>query len=134
MVTSNLRIERSVPASPEQVWHALSDSEALATWFWPPRLRAEVSADARTGGTFRIASPVAGMAVGGQYAVVEAPTLMRFSWRWDGDDEETEVRVELSAVEGGTRIVLDHEGFADPASRDDHVTGWSDCLDRLHFD
>jgi hypothetical protein len=30
-----------------------------------------------------------------------------------------------------TDLHLTHEGFATAATRDDHVDGWSACLDRL---
>ena len=49
-----------------------------------------------------------------------------------GEDAETLVTVELvPSGEGGTGLALRHEGFADDATRDDHIQGWTDCLDRL---
>ena len=53
------------------------------------------------------------------------------TWSWDGEDAETLVTIELAPGEDGTRLDLVHEGFADDSVRDEHVQGWSDCLDRL---
>jgi len=38
---------------------------------------------------------------------------------------------ELTPSADGTELTLVHEGFADDDARDDHVKGWTDCLDRL---
>jgi uncharacterized protein YndB with AHSA1/START domain len=133
-----LHLERSLAASPEDVWQAMTDPVRLAAWFWPPSLRLRTSTDPRPGGSFRIegssrdeAKPYE-LAVSGLYQVVRRPEQLVFSWRWDEDpDNETLVTIGLSAMDGGTSFALTHEGFTDKAGRDDHVVGWSDCLDRL---
>ena len=139
---TDLRLDRTLAAPPEWVWDALTNADALAAWFWPERFDTKAHTDPRPGGSYRIEG--GGMAVHGTYVAVEAPTRLVFTWRWDGDQEETLVtitlspprrrvrrRVELSTVDGGTALTLTHERFADPSSRDNHLTGWSDCLDRL---
>jgi uncharacterized protein YndB with AHSA1/START domain len=129
-----LRIDRILPAPLERVWAALTEQAALAAWFWPTSFGTTVTADAHPGGRFRIAAadaPGGALAVEGEYTVVERPRLLVFTWRWDGDEEQTLVTITLSAVDGGTALTLTHEGFPDDATRDNHDTGWSDCLDRL---
>ena len=59
--------QRELAATPDQVWLALTTADGLRGWFWPQRFQTVVEADARDGGRYRIASPVAGIAVGGQY-------------------------------------------------------------------
>jgi uncharacterized protein YndB with AHSA1/START domain len=125
-----LRIERTLPAPRERVWRAFTDGASLAAWFWPAAFGTTAHVDARPGGELRIAA-TNGLAVSGRFSTVEAPRLLVFTWRWDGDDEQTVVTIELSEIDGGTGLVLTHDGFATDATRDDHVTGWSDCLDRL---
>ena len=125
-----LTLQRTVAASPERVWAALTDAGALAAWFWPPALRTEVELDPRRGGGYVIHAPDQ-MTVRGTYQEVEPPYRLRFSWRWDGEAEQTEVAIDLSTVDDGTAVALTHDGFASDASRDNHITGWSDCLDRL---
>lgn len=126
-----LEISRSFTAPPERVWWALTDPAALAAWFWPERFGTTAEVDLRPGGRFRIAGPLVGMAVSGEYAEVVPPDHLVFSWQWDGEDERTLVTVELTATASGTDLRLVHDRFADDATRDSHAQGWSDCLDRL---
>jgi uncharacterized protein YndB with AHSA1/START domain len=129
-----VHIERSLSASPDRVWAALTEPAQLAAWFWPARLGVRASTDPRPGGSFRIegSDQAYAMAVSGRYEVVRDPGRLVFSWRWDGDTDETLVTVKLSDDgPGRTSLELTHTGFADVATRDDHITGWSDCLDRL---
>jgi uncharacterized protein YndB with AHSA1/START domain len=39
---TGLRIAQIMPATPERVWHAMTDSAALAAWFWPEHFGAIV--------------------------------------------------------------------------------------------
>ena len=126
-----LRLRRDLAAPPERVWRALTDPAALAGWFWPERLAPTAEVDLEEGGRFRVASPTAGMAVEGSYVEVEPPRRLVSTWSWDGEDAVTLVTIELAPAGGGTGLDLVHEGFADERARDDHVQGWTDCLDRL---
>ncbi len=126
-----LRLRREFPAPVSRVWEGLTSPAALAQWFWPARFGTVAEADARTGGQFRIAGTGAGIAVAGRYTDVEPPVRLSFTWTWDGQAEETAITIELAESETGTVLELTHAGFADEAARDDHITGWSDCLDRL---
>ncbi|HEV2872627.1 MAG TPA: SRPBCC domain-containing protein, partial [Actinomycetota bacterium] len=131
-MTAELELRRDLDAPPVQVWRALTDPAALAAWFWPPRLEPAAEVALAVGGGYRIAGPGAGIAVSGRYLELDPPHRLACTWRWDGEDAETLATVELAASgEGGTALTLGHEGFADDATRDDHVQGWADCLDRL---
>jgi uncharacterized protein YndB with AHSA1/START domain len=87
--------------------------------------------DARVGGAWRIASEVAGFGVSGVFTAVDEPVLLAFTWRWDGDPEETLVTVAIVDDGDGALLTVVHEGFATSEDADSHVEGWSDCLDRL---
>jgi glutathione S-transferase len=95
--------------------------------------------DLRVGGAYRLSAehPDAGhLEITGRYIEVRPPELLRYSWRWAGapDDEETLVSIFLAAATASadeTDLIVVHEGFPDQASRDDHLEGWNDCLDRL---
>lgn len=130
-MTSELRLSRTLPSPAERVWQAFTDPAALAAWLWPERFATTAEVDLRVGGRYRIEGPGAGMAVAGEYVAVEAPRRLVFTWRWDGEPDETLVTVELTPTAAGTELVLVHERFTDDAQRDEHAKGWSDCLDRL---
>ncbi len=121
---------RGLTAAPEQVWLALATADGLRGWFWPPRLNPVVEADSRVGGRYRIASEVAQMAVSGRYTAVRPSEMLCFTWQWDGEDDQSDVRIELAKSETGTELTLTHSGLRDD-QLDSHAQGWSDCLDRL---
>lgn len=131
---SGLRVSRSVAASPGWVYRALTDPDLLREWWWPWQPVAET--DPRQGGAYRLAAenPRAGhIEVGGRYLDVRHD-LLRFTWRWLGAPEADDTTVTIEITPSGTdasALVVLHEGFADQATRDDHVQGWDDCLDRL---
>lgn len=127
----SLTLRREVPASVGHVWACFTEPETLAAWFWPPSLAAAVSADVRPGGAYRIASSTTGMAVTGRYLEVDAPGMMRLTWHWDGEPAETEVCISLEHTSAGTLVTIQHDGFIRDSERDEHIQGWSDCLDRL---
>lgn len=128
---TSLTIERDFDADPERVWRALTDSRELASWFWPPRLAASVETDPREGGEYRIASEAGGMAVSGEYRSVDRPRVLSSTWRWDGEEGETFVSIELTPAAPGTHLRLTHEGFPSAEARDENAQGWQDCLERL---
>jgi uncharacterized protein YndB with AHSA1/START domain len=128
---SELQLRRSLPYPVEQLWQALTDPAAIARWFWPERFNTNADIELRAGGRYRIAGPGAGIAVSGEYRAVAVPHRLVFTWQWDGEPDETLVTVELAPAGTGTDLSLRHEGFPDDAIRDDHIKGWSDCLDRL---
>ena len=113
------------------MWRALTDPDAVAAWFWPPSFDTVVSVDLRVGGRYRIDGSAAGIAVSGEYLVVDAPHRLDFGWQWDGEVERTSVSLLLRGSAHNTVLVVRHNGFADAETRDRHDLGWSDCLDRL---
>jgi uncharacterized protein YndB with AHSA1/START domain len=130
-MATRLQLRRTLSAPADRVWRALTDPAALEAWFWPDRFSATAETDLRVGGLYRIASTAAGMAVSGQYIAVDPPHRLVFTWRWDGEADETLVTVELRPAAAGTDLLLTHERFIDDTQRDEHAKGWSDCFDRL---
>ncbi len=124
-------ITRTFAAAPERIWAAFTDAGALAAWFWPEQLATKVTADVRVGGEYRIESLVADMAISGRYLEVVPTRRIVMSWRWDGEDDESVVTIELSPDDDGTEVRLRHERLADDRTAELHEEGWNDCLDRL---
>jgi uncharacterized protein YndB with AHSA1/START domain len=132
---TSVAITRFFAAGPDRVWAAFTDPDALAAWFWPSRLQTKASADVRPGGSYRIESVVGEMAISGEYREVTPPSRLVMTWRWDGEDTESLVTIELSAIGAGTELTLRHEQLAGDDECMQHEQGWNDCLDRLmsHF-
>jgi len=128
---ADLELRRGLSVPVERVWHAFTDPDALAAWFWPRRFQTSVTNDLRVGGRYHIDGSAGGLAVSGEYLELQAPRRLRFGWQWVGKAEVTEVCVALRASGHATVLQLRHLGFADESNRDQHDLGWSDCLDRL---
>jgi uncharacterized protein YndB with AHSA1/START domain len=127
---SQIRDERRLAAPPEVVWQGLATADGLLGWFWPPSLDPRIEVDLRVGGRYRIASPVAGMAVSGEYTTVRPAERLEFGWHWDGEDVTSSVTVTLKPDLDGATLVVEHDRLAD-SEVENHMKGWSDCLDRL---
>jgi uncharacterized protein YndB with AHSA1/START domain len=132
-----LKIQRHYKASPERVWQAWTDPQALKAWFAPtPSFEVPlVEADLRVGGRYRIVmrAPDGELHdVRGVYREVQPPIRLVYTWAWVTTPErESLVTLQLRAALGGTELTLVHEQFFDEPARDRHHKGWNGCLDRL---
>jgi uncharacterized protein YndB with AHSA1/START domain len=143
-----VRLERTIPAPPGQVYRAWLDPELLARWMAPGTYavtRAEV--DERVGGHYRIwhADP-SGTEVGGfDCELAELVPGQRIVFRWgfvgperrDGATFDSLLTVTLrEAPGGGTVLTLVHERLDDLAAALPEVAenvgpGWQDVLGKL---
>jgi uncharacterized protein YndB with AHSA1/START domain len=107
-VTRSIEIEVVYPYPPERVWHALTDSQALAEWLMPNDFRPEVGHCFQ----FRV-KPQWGWRGIVDCEVLEVTPPRRLSYSWQGDPKyrPTVVTWTLEPVEGGTRLRLEHTGF-----------------------
>ena len=104
----DIRLEMVYPHPPERVWRALTDSAELSQWLmandFQPRL----------GNKFQFrAKPQPGWRGIVDCEVTEIDEPRRLSYTWGGEPGKptTTVTWTLEAVEGGTRLRLEHKGF-----------------------
>lgn len=143
-----VRLERTIPASPAQVYRAWLDPGLLARWMAPGTYavtRAEV--DERVGGHYRIwHTDPSGTAAGGfDCELAELVPDQRIVFRWgfvgaqrrDGAAFDSRLTVALrEAPDGGTVLTLLHERLDDLAAALPGVArnvgpGWEDVLGKL---
>jgi uncharacterized protein YndB with AHSA1/START domain len=98
-MTPSIRREVRLPASPSEVWQALTDPAALAEWF-----ANEVELDARPGqtGVFRWHDGSERRAV---VDLVDPERAFGFSWQ-DEQGRTTRVRLLLREADDGTRLTV----------------------------
>ena len=129
---SAVRVERLLPAPIDEVYAAWTDPELMTQWLAPTGY-AEVEADVRVGGWFRV-TMIDGdfrLVHTGEYLLVEPPRRLSFTWRspYTGPDA-SQVDVILTARGSATLLVLLHDRLPDE-TRSSHESGWTTILERL---
>ena len=142
----DLRIERLLPATPEEVFDAYTDAEAQKIWFSildeTPGI-VEIEVDLRVGGTqtavwgpdrdtlfretqtFRVIEPPQGDRAG--RLVTESSGSSP-----DGMTMTTQVDITFEAVEGGTLVTVVQSGFPSVEVRDFFTEyAWVGAFDRI---
>ena len=133
----SLSIVRKLGASPEAVWRAWTDPQALKQWMAPSDAFTVpvAEADVRVGGRYHIVmkAPDGQLHdVSGIYREVVPNRKLVYTWAWkDTPERESLVTLRLRAAGEGTELTLIHEEFADAAARDRHGQGWTACIGRL---
>lgn len=142
--TFDSRAARVVPASPADVFRALTDSQQMMAW-WGKTEKAQLVScdlDVRYGGQFRLViRNAAGSedAVSGAYSEVDPSYRLAFTWSSERASDavvDTRVRIELLDLKDGTtRVVLTQDGLPTPHVASVYSAGWHDLLQNLgmHF-
>lgn len=134
---ASLTIEREYDASPEEVWQAWTDPQALTRWFGPGETTdvVQTNLDVRVGGSYRIAfitDDGERHDVSGIYREVQRPQKLVFSWAWRSTPErESLVTILITPAGAGTHLVFRHDQFFDQVARDNHERGWSGAFAKL---
>jgi len=108
-------LECDLPEPPEQVWKALTEPALLAAWLMPNDIRPEPGARF----TFQADAEAGGGTIECEVLDVDAPRLLRYSWRSGASDRDAGERALDSVVtfvlaetaDGGTHFRLVHDGF-----------------------
>ncbi len=132
-----VRIERTFPASAEDVFDAWTSPEIMRRWFHPAPDwdTPEAKVDLRVGGKVRVVmrKPDGTEAKAqGEYTLIERPHRLVMSWTFD-DDPSNEQLIELSfsESEGSTTVLLVNSGISTEERRAAQDWGWHGCLDQL---
>jgi uncharacterized protein YndB with AHSA1/START domain len=115
-------------APPERVYVALTDAAALQAWYWPVSMTPQAFSHPEVGGGFGIAANGAGFT--GRYTELDPPRRIVQSWRWQGDDHDSRVTIDLAPADGGTDLTVVHDQV-DAETAEMYREGWQSCLERL---
>ena len=139
-----LTLDVTLPLEPKRAFALWSDAEHLARWWGPknhngqPMHAEDVEWSPSEATRWRVVLVSAdGERFGqsGHFVTVRPLKMLAFTFAWENDGGErgadTLVEVSFDPAEGGTRVTLRQSGFADLETRDGHVEGWRECLDRL---
>ena len=130
-MTRSIIVDYELPAPPAKVWRTLTEPALVAAWLMETDIVPEV------GRRFTFRSRPMGDwdgTVQCEVLAVEPHRLLRYSWRGGGGGNRLDsvVTWTLMATPPGTRLHLEHAGFADDhAGYPFMAKGWSDKRDRI---
>jgi uncharacterized protein YndB with AHSA1/START domain len=134
-----LQVKKVIKAKRQSVFDAWTKPELMKQWYAPGAMvTPNAQSDLKVGGAYMVemkgemegefVNPTAT----GKYTQIVPNELLSFTWGWVGDPSaKTLVTVEFKDVDGGTEVTLTHEQFEDKESRDNHLKGWTGCLENL---
>src|SRR3954467_3202460 len=105
MPTNTVRFQRVLRATPERVYRAFLDADAMAKWLPPNGFTGKVhQIDAKVGGTYKMSftnfTTGSGHSFGGTYLELKPHELIRYSNRFDnpGLPGEMQTTIVLKAI------------------------------------
>jgi uncharacterized protein YndB with AHSA1/START domain len=112
---SDIRIVRDFPHSPETMWRAMTDPELVPLWTATGQGAKPENFEPKVGCHFRfVGKPVPGWdgIVRCEVPEVNAPELLRYSWRGSNDEDPTIVTYLIEPTGSGSRLTYEHTGFS----------------------
>jgi uncharacterized protein YndB with AHSA1/START domain len=138
MSTSTIRLHRVLRTSPDKVYRAFLDADAMCKWLPPNGFTAKMhSQDPKVGGTFRMSftnfTTGNTHAFGGSYLELEPNERIRYSDRFDDPNLPGEMimTATLKAVSCGTELSIVQEGVPAVIPAEECYLGWQDSLNQL---
>lgn len=136
---ASLVLNRTLDAPRDLIFEVWSHPKHIVNWWGPNDFKLPFcEMDFRIGGAYRFCmrSPEGeDHWVAGVYREIDEPRKIAFTWiREDTAGRalcDTLVTIELEDLGGRTKFTLTQSGFDSVSYRDEHIDGWSQCLDRM---
>jgi len=135
MTTHTIRLHRVLRATPERVYRAFLDADALAKWLPPNGFTAKVHhMEAKVGGGFRMSftnfTTGNSHSFGGEYLELVPHERIRYTDRFDDPNLPgvMQVTVELKPVSCGTELSVVQEGVPSVIPSEACYLGWQESL------
>lgn len=133
--TNTVRLHRVLRATPERVYRAFLDADAMPKWLPPNGFTGKVHhLDARVGGTFKMSftnfTTRKSHAFGGTYLELKPNELLRYTDRFDDPNLPGEMvtTVSLKQVFCGTELNITQEGIPAMIPAEACYLGWQESL------
>jgi uncharacterized protein YndB with AHSA1/START domain len=136
--TGTVRLHRVLRATPERVYRAFLDADAMAKWLPPYGFTCKVhSMDAKVGGTYKMSftnfSTGHGHSFGGEYRELVPFEKIRYTDRFDDPNlsGEMQTTVTLTKVSCGTELNVEQVGIPEVIPVQMCYLGWQESLAQL---
>ena len=138
-MTSTVRLHRVFTATPEKIYRAFLDADALARWLPPNGFTGKVHhMDAKVGGGFRMSftnfTSGSSHAFSGEYLELTPDARVRYTDVFDDPNlpgTMPPTTVDLTAVSVGTEVAIVQEGIPAPIPVEACYLGWQESLRNL---
>ncbi len=138
MSTNTVRLHRVLRATPERVYRAFLDADAMAKWLPPNGFTGKVHhIDARVGGTYKMSftnfTTGHSHSFGGEYLELVPNERILHTDKFDdpGLPGEMQTSVTLAKVSFGTELSIVQEGIPEAIPAEACYLGWQESLTLL---
>jgi uncharacterized protein YndB with AHSA1/START domain len=137
-MTNSVNLHRVLRATPDRIYRAFLDSDALVKWLPPHGFTGKVhQMDARVGGGYSMSftnfNTQKSHSFNASYVELKPNQLIRYSNQFEDPNlpGEMQVRVELTAVLCGTELNIVQSGIPDVIPAEFCYLGWQESLTLL---
>lgn len=138
MSTNSVSLHRVLKTSPEKLYRAFTEANAMASWLPPYGYVCVVhEMNVRVEGTYRMSfqnfSTGNSHSFGGKYLEIKPNEFLKYSDRFDDPNLPGEMitSVWMKKVSAGTELKIVQEGIPVEIPADMCYLGWQDSLDKL---
>ena len=138
MKSNNVTLHSVFTASPEKVYRALTDADALASWMPPYGFTAKVHhLDLKVGGSYKMSftnfTTGKTESFGGEYRDIKENEFLKYTDKFDDPNLPGEMitTVWLKKVQCGTDIKITQEGIPEMIPAEMCYLGWQESLEKL---
>jgi uncharacterized protein YndB with AHSA1/START domain len=138
MPTNTIRLHRVLRATPERIYRAFLDPDAMVKWLPPHGFTGRVhSLEARVGGSYRMSftnfSTGRSESFGGEYLELVPAERIRHTDRFDDPNlpGEMQTTISLKPVSCGTELSVVQEGIPEIIPPEACYLGWQQSLTLL---
>ena len=138
MTTNTVRLHRVLRSTPERIYRAFLDPDAMVKWLPPHGFTGKVHhVDARVGGTYKMSfanfSTGSSHSFGGEYLELVPNEHIRNTDRFDDPNMpgEMQTSVSLRQVPFGTEVNIVQEGIPEMIPLEACYLGWQESLTLL---
>jgi uncharacterized protein YndB with AHSA1/START domain len=132
---NTVRLHRVLRATPEKVYRAFLDADALAKWLPPNGFTCKVhNLDAKVGGTYKMSftnfTTGKSHSFGGTYLELKPDKLIRYTDKFDDPNlpGEMQTTITLRKVSCGTEVTIVQEGIPAAIPAEACYLGWQESL------
>lgn len=138
MTNGTVTLHRVIKASPEKVFKAFSDADAMASWLPPYGFICTVQQfDFKAGGSYKMSftnfSTGKSHSFGGTYLEIKPNAYIRYSDKFDDPNlpGEMTTTIQLNKVMCGTEFTATQEGIPSVIPTEMCYLGWQESIEKL---